>query len=125
MRRRRHAGRRSWEEIIEEDPGAGLLNLFDVWIAFAVALLLAMVSYMKLPELMNSQASLTLVTNPGSANMEIIRKDGRKVERYRATTEQLSGQGERLGTAYRLASGEVVYVPDTSNTDRPEQRSRR
>lgn len=111
MRRRRLA-RRSWEEIVEDDPGAGLLNLFDVWIAFAVALLLAMVSYMKLPELIGSQASVTLVTNPGMPNMEIIRKEGRKIERYRATSEQLTGQGERLGTAYRLQNGEVVYVPE-------------
>ena len=32
-------------DVVEDDPGAGLLNLFDVWIAFAVALLLAMISY--------------------------------------------------------------------------------
>lgn len=30
----------------------------------------------------------------------------------RLSTQQLTGQGERLGTAYRLQSGEVVYVPD-------------
>jgi hypothetical protein len=114
MRRRRRLRRRgAWaSDFIEEDPGAGLLNLFDVWIAFAVALLLAMVSYMKLPELMSARGAFTLVANPGSTNMEIIRKDGRKIERFRATTEELTGQGERLGTAYRLSSGEVVYVPD-------------
>ena len=111
MRRRRSA-RRHWDEILEEDPGAGLLNLFDVWIAFAVALLLAMVSYMKIPELLTGKSDLTLVKNPGSADMEIIKKEGRKIERFRATQEQLSGEGERLGTAYRLKSGEVVYVPE-------------
>jgi hypothetical protein len=26
----------------------------------------------------------------------------------------MTGQGVRLGTAYRLANGEVVYVPDAS-----------
>ena len=72
------ARRRAWDDVIEDDPGASLLNLFDVWIAFAVALLLAMVSYMKLPEMMNAQTSFTLVANPGTPNMEIIRKDGRK-----------------------------------------------
>ena len=34
--------RRCWEAVGEDDPGAGLLNLFDVWIAFSVALLLAL-----------------------------------------------------------------------------------
>ena len=98
---------------MEDDPGAGLLNLFDVWIAFAVALLLAMVSYMKVPELMSANSNVTLIANPGGVDMELIRKEGTKIERYRATSEQLTGQGERLGTAYRLANGEVVYVPET------------
>jgi hypothetical protein len=110
--RRRRNSRRRWDEIVEDDPGAGLLNLFDVWIAFAVALLLAMVSYMKLPEMINGQSTITLVKNPGGVDMEIIKKEGQKIERYRATDEQLTGEGERLGTAYRLRGGEVVYVPE-------------
>ena len=40
LRKKRH-----WDELMEDDPAAGLLNLFDVWIAFAAALLLATVSY--------------------------------------------------------------------------------
>ena len=115
----RRAARHRWQEIVEDDPGAGLLNLFDVWIAFAVALLLAMVSYMKLPELMSANASITLIANPGGIDMELIRKEGTKIERYRATSEQLTGQGERLGTAYRLASGEVVYVPEKPSAPAP------
>jgi hypothetical protein len=99
-----------WEEI-EEDPGAGLLNLFDVWIAFAVCLLLAMVSYMRMPELFGP-ADITVIKNPGTSNMEIIQKRGQKLTHYRATREQLTGQGERLGIAYRLSNGEVVYVPE-------------
>jgi hypothetical protein len=112
---RRRAARRRWEEILEDDPGSGLLNLFDVWIAFSVALLLAMVSYMKVPELLSS-ASVTLIANPGGIDMELIRKEGKKIQRYRATSEQLTGEGERLGTAYRLRDGEVVYVPEKPPT---------
>ncbi len=103
---------RKWEELTHEDPAAGLLNLFDVWIAFAVALLLAMIGYMNVPELMNAQTDVTLIKNPGTADMEIIQKKGVKIERYRATTQQLTGEGHKLGTAYQLASGEVVYVPE-------------
>lgn len=110
--RKRRAARHRWQDILEDDPGAGLLNLFDVWIAFAVVLLLAMVSYMKLPELINANSSVTLIANPGGIDMELIRKEGTKIERYRATSEQLTGEGERLGTAYRLTNGEVVYVPE-------------
>ena len=37
---------RRWDVIGEEDPGAGLLNLLDVWVAFSVALLLALFGYL-------------------------------------------------------------------------------
>jgi hypothetical protein len=106
--------RRKWDELADEDPAAGLLNLFDVWIAFAVALLLAMVSYMSVPELVNAKSDVTVIKNPGTPEMEIIEKKGVKIDRYRATSEKLSGEGQKLGTAYRLRSGEVVYVPEGS-----------
>ncbi|MCC7153701.1 MAG: DUF2149 domain-containing protein [Bryobacterales bacterium] len=88
--------KRHWDELMEDDPAAGLLNLFDVWIAFAAALLLATVSYY-------SKAGIS---------PDMVQKNNVRIERYRPTNEKLSGNGERLGTAYRLASGEVVYVPD-------------
>jgi hypothetical protein len=47
--------------------------------------------------------------------MEIITKKGEKIERYRASQESADGRGngKRIGTAYQLESGEVIYVPDT------------
>ena len=110
--------RRKWEDLSDEDPAAGLLNLFDVWIAFAVALLLSMVGYLGMPEMMSTKTDVTLVKNPGAADMEIIQKKGVKIEHYRATTEQLKGEGKKLGTAYQLQSGEVVYVPEGSTPGR-------
>lgn len=104
--------KRRWEEIVEDDPVAGMVNLFDVWIAFAVALLLAMVTCFNLPELLTKQSEVSLIKNAGTADMEIIKKKGVKIERYRVTPQQLRGEGQRLGTAYRLKSGEVVYVPE-------------
>lgn len=96
--------RRRWEEVVEEDPGAGLLNLFDVWIAFAVALLLAMLSY---------QGKTGAENAALQAQLEALEKKGVKIEHYRQTREQLTGDGQRLGVAYRLANGDVVYVPET------------
>ncbi len=97
--------RRRWEEVIEDDPGAGLLNLFDVWIAFAVALLLAMLAYYG--KTATDNAAL-------QAQLEAMEKKGIKIEHYRPTQEKMTGEGQRLGTAYRLANGEVVYVPETT-----------
>lgn len=95
--------RRRWEEVIEDDPGAGLLNLFDVWIAFAVALLLAMLSYYG--KTASDSAAL-------QARLEALQKKGITIEHYRPTQDKMTGEGQRLGTAYRLANGEVVYVPE-------------
>jgi hypothetical protein len=111
--------RRKWEELSDEDPAAGLLNLFDVWIAFAVALLLAMAGYLNVPEMLSAQSDVTLVKNPGAANMEIIRKEGVKITRYRATAEEMTGEGRKLGTAYQLQSGDVVYVPEATSSTPP------
>lgn len=35
-------------------------------------------------------------------------------EHFCSTDESLGGNGTRLGAAYRLANGEVVYVPETA-----------
>jgi hypothetical protein len=35
-----------------------------------------------------------------------------RIRRYRMSHRSLRGEGERLGTAYRLKNGEVIYVPD-------------
>ena len=91
-----------------------MINLFDVSMALVVALILAAAGGGNLAEITArmSQHDVTIVTNPGQPDMELIVKRGQKIERLRATGEQGWGRGERLGTAYRLESGEVVYVPD-------------
>lgn len=96
-----------------EEPLSGVANLFDAAMVFAVGLLLAVVTYYSLPELLSAQNEVTLVKNPGKPNMEIIKKKGIKLEKYRMTLKDLGGEGVKLGTAYRLKSGEVVYVPES------------
>ncbi len=96
----------------DDDPLTSVANLFDVAMVFAVALLLALVTHFQLPELLSGQQDITIVKNPGKSNMEIIRRKGLKLEHFRMTTQTLGGEGERLGTAYRLKTGEVVYVPE-------------
>lgn len=100
---RKQRKRRAWEDASDDDPGSGLLNLFDVWIAFAVALLLAIVSYQSQPSQHGEQSA------PG---MKEPVTQGTPLERYHASEETAGGDGERLGTAYRLKSGEVIYVPE-------------
>jgi hypothetical protein len=99
---------RRWESIFEDDPGAGLLNLFDVWIAFSVALLLALFGYLQSSTLPADSAN---TAGSATAAMEPLRK-AMKAPRFRPTHAPLTGEGTRLGTAYQLKTGEVVYVPD-------------
>lgn len=99
---------------VGEDPLDGVANLFDVAIVFAVALMLALVTYHSLPELVSSTSNVTIVKNPGTDDMEIIIKQGEKVEVQKITDEDVYGMGKKLGTTYLLDSGEVIYVPDNT-----------
>lgn len=88
----------------------GLVNLFDVAMVFAVALMVALVSFWQLPALLK-RSDYTVITNPGKPDMEMIVKEGETITRYEASEETGVGRGELLGRAYRLADGRVVYVP--------------
>ncbi len=97
-----------------DDPLEGVANFFDLGIVFALAFMVTLISYLGLPELLERK-DMTLIKNPGTADMEIIHKKGVKLDRYKISHQQLGGEGEKLGTAYRLKSGEVIYVPEGEN----------
>ncbi len=97
---------------VDEDPLATVANLFDVAMVFAVALILAMFTALSVPELLTSKDDITIIKNPGKDNMEIITKQGVKIDHYQISEEEIGGNGQRLGVAYQLPSGEVVYVPE-------------
>ena len=50
--------------------------------------------------------------------MEIVTKDGAKIERYKGEGLVGSGKGVRAGVAYRMADGSLVYVPDPAGAAR-------
>jgi hypothetical protein len=102
--------KRLWDDSEGDDPAAGLINLFDVWIAFAAALLLAVVSFFNLPK--NASSAATGVQADKSPTAESIDAARTKIERFQESKASKSGEGERLGTAYRLKSGEIIYVRD-------------
>jgi hypothetical protein len=39
------------------------------------------------------------------------------LERCRISHEKMTGEGQRLGVAYRLKTGELVYVPDEDHAN--------
>ena len=68
----RTARRKSKFAVQEDaDPLSVVVNLFDVAMVFAVALMVAMVMHMNMTEVFG-QENFTIVKNPGKENMEII-----------------------------------------------------
>ena len=106
------------ESVDDEDPLAGLANLFDVSVAFIVALLIALFALFSSGAMLDKNSSVTMVKTSSDGSTEIITKEGAEIQVQKVTDKSLSGQGTRLGTAYRLANGQVVYVPeDETNPD--------
>lgn len=103
----------------DEDPLSGVANLFDVAMVFAVALLVALVVSYNVPELLDADASVTIVKNPGDPNMQVIIKDKETIKVMNMTDRIAGGQGSKIGTAYRLETGEVVYMPENGTGGQP------
>ena len=98
----------------DNDPMSVVSNLFDVAMVFAVALMVALVSRYDMTE-MFSKEDFTMVKNPGTENMEIITKEGEKINRYTPSEDQDSKdgkKGKKVGVAYELENGEIIYVPE-------------
>ncbi len=95
------------------DPMSVVSNLFDVAMVFAVALMVALVSRYNMTE-MFSQEDFTMVKNPGKENMEIITKEGEKINRYIPSedNDKSANKGKRVGVAYELENGDIIYVPE-------------
>lgn len=95
----------------QQDPLDGMANLFDLAMVFAVALMVAMVSFFRISELFTKD-DVTFIKNPGKSNMEIIVKKGKKIEKYKASKQKGQGKGKKIGAAYQLENGEIIYVPE-------------
>lgn len=106
--------RRLLNKVDDNDPMSVVSNLFDVTMVFAVALMVALVSRYNMTE-MFSKDDFTMVKNPGKEDMEIITKDGDKINRYSPSENQDTKSGKRgkkVGIAYELENGEIIYVPE-------------
>ena len=101
---------------LDDDPMSGMANLFDVSMVFAVALMVALVGRLHMQEFF-SEKDFTVVKNPGQENMEIIQKKDGKMLHFKGSQsdskkEDSSEKGQKIGTAYKLADGQIIYIPD-------------
>lgn len=96
----------------DDDPMTGVANLFDIGLVFIVGLLMTLMGVFRMQDLFDENSKLTIVKQRESGEMEILVKDGTKLTATRVTREAAKGMGNRLGVAYRLKDGSLVYVPD-------------
>lgn len=95
-----------------EDPISGVANLFDASVAFIVSMMIALFMAYNMLDLVNPKSEVTITKKNADGEMEIITKSGKEIKVQKVTDKKLSGEGIRLGTAYQLKDGRVVYVPE-------------
>ena len=115
--RRTNKGRKGFSDPAcrDDDPMTGVANLFDIGLVFIVGLLLTLFSAYRLQDLFDKNAEMTIMKQQASGEMEIIVKKGTQIKASRITKESAQGKGNRLGVAYRLEDGSMVYVPDSGS----------
>jgi hypothetical protein len=93
------------------DPLDGIVNLWDLAIVLAVGFLVAALTAAGISGLLTSK-NMTIVTNPGTPNMQVIVKEGDKITKLDMQSgAQVEGVGTLLGSFYKLTDGTIVYVP--------------
>ena len=97
-------------EAENDDPILSVVNLIDIFLVIIAALLITVAQNPLLSPV--AQRDVTVITDPGKPNMEIVVKKGEKVERYKSSGAIGSGDGEKAGVAYRMKDGSIVYVPE-------------
>ena len=79
---------------------------------FIVGLMMSLFSVYRIGDLMDAKSEVTMVKTNAQGEREIIVKKGTKITAYKVSGKTVAGDGERLGTAYRLANGQIIYVPE-------------
>ncbi|MCF6148875.1 MAG: DUF2149 domain-containing protein [Candidatus Kuenenia sp.] len=98
-------------DLHKEDPMSGVANLFDVGLVFIVGLIGALISAFSLLDFLSPETEITMVRKKENAPMEVVTKKGKQIKVEKVTDRKLQGEGTRLGTAYKLRDGRVIYVP--------------
>lgn len=95
-----------------EEPLNGVANLFDVALVFIVALLLSLMATYQVLDFFNPESEITIMKKVKD-QWRIITKKGKEIKVKKVTDRKVGGdEGAKLGTAYQLKDGRVIYIPD-------------
>jgi len=108
---KRHRQFEKYDEPLE-DPIAGVANLFDASVVFIVSMMIALFMAYNMLDMLNPKSEMTITKKTADGKIEVITKKGKEIKVQKVTDKRLSGEGTRLGTAYQLKDGRVIYVPE-------------
>ncbi len=100
----------------EDDPLSGVANLFDLSLVFIVAVLMALFSVFAEQDILKPNSEWTITKKNDKGELEIITKKDNEIKVQKVTDKKLSGKGTRLGMAYKLEDGRIVYVEEKDST---------
>jgi hypothetical protein len=104
---------------IHEDPLSGVANLFDVGLVFIVSLFLALMTTYHMVDFFSETSEMTLIKKNDQGQLEIITKKGKEIKVEKVTDRKTGGEeGVKLGTAYQLKNGRMIYVPYEENKNK-------
>lgn len=95
----------------DNNPLSIMANLFETGLVFALGFMVSLVNAMNMMDVFNPEAKVT-VTTERKDGIQIMVKDGKKTTIRRMTKNLGEGDGEKLGIAYRLEDGSIIYVPE-------------
>lgn len=96
----------------DDDPLSGVANLFDIGLVFIVGLFLALMTVYHLADFFSETSDVTIMKKDKAGQMEIITKKGKEIKVEKVTDKKIGGEeGIKLGTAYKLKNGRMIYVP--------------
>ena len=95
-----------------DDPMNSIANLLDIFLVFIVALMVAFLSVFHMQDLLSSESNVTIMKESSDGEITVITKKAAKIEAVKITRSEAEGKGVRLGVAYKLEDGSMVYMPD-------------
>jgi hypothetical protein len=96
-----------------EDPMSSIANMADIFLVFIVAMLVSFLSAYQLQDLLSQDSNVTVMKQAADGEITIVTKRASKIEAVKITKSEAEGKGVRLGVAYRLEDGSMVYLPDS------------
>jgi hypothetical protein len=99
-----------------DDPLSAVANLFDLGFVLAISFMVSLIMALNSLSLTDPNAKVTITTERKDG-LQIMVKEGNKTTIRRMTKNVGSGDGERLGIAYKLEDGTIIYVPEDNQTN--------